>query len=207
MLRISLFPAFIAPRRPPRRSTIRLGCQLSAYLPNGEHFLRMRSTVAPLFSQPYKTLFPQLLSFDILTKPRGYTPSALQENAIFAALTSSTSSVSYSYAHFCTAQKFKSPDFILLRTLSQKHRGGGYPSSRKNTGNGCGSALGRPGTAWRTARCKRSQQFCAARHRRTRLALSRNSPVEIDVVTRKKWYSAESARPAALKRQSEGVLP
>ena len=38
----------------------------------------LRARIAPLFSHTYKSLFPQMFSFDILTKRRGVTPSTQQ---------------------------------------------------------------------------------------------------------------------------------
>ena len=96
-----------------------------------------RARIAPLFSHTYKSLFPQTLSFDILTKRRGgYTPHGICRCR--AGLN-----------RFC---------FILLRALLYAFKiqlscfqlfarsftetpGWGCPSSRKNPENGCGPAL------------------------------------------------------------------
>ena len=111
-------------------------------LPNSS---ALRAKIAPLFSHTYKLLFPQTPSFDILTNCRGCHPLDAAKRANFAAAQGSISFVSYScalfhtsqktalffshtYEHFCTPKKFNLLIFIVLRTLSQKHPGGGVPS-------------------------------------------------------------------------------
>ena len=109
-----------------RLSTVSFPYQLPCFdiLPNCS---ALRVTIAPLFSQPYKLLFPQTPSFDNLTNCRGYTLST----AIFVAAQGAISFVSCCCALFCTLSTFNSLAFNYLRVLSQKHPGGGIRHSEE----------------------------------------------------------------------------
>ena len=149
-------------------------------------FPRMRTIVAPLFSHTYKTLFPQVLSFDIHTKPRGVYP-----------------------LHVLVDRDFRSPDkpnlfcFTLLRALL-------LPAGIQVP---CFHSLARsfaktPGVGGVKSKniAPRDRIFGSAtlplrhsspaRQPGTTSPGSRNSPPEMNAVTRKKWYSARSVRPA-----------
>jgi len=107
----------------------------------------LRARIAPLFSHTYKNIFPQMFSFDILTKRRGVTPSTQQRGQIYPPCKAQSLYVSYSCALFCTPQNFNSPAFNYLRALSQKHPGGVPLIPKKSRKR----VRARP-QSWRTAR-------------------------------------------------------
>lgn len=179
----SVAPAFYPERS---RRTSRLlslsrmpSASMLASLPAGH-----ATAIRLLFSPTYKTLFPQVLSFDIHTKRPGYTPSTFQSTAIFAPLTSSTSFVSHSCALFCTSEDSISPIFSYLRTLSKTPGVGGVTIRRKIIILlALSEAEGIEGEG------RRAEASAAYWPQPSR-------SVEMNAVSCQKWYSSESARPA-----------
>ena len=109
-----------APPGPLRHSSCQLPC-----FDNLPHSFALRAKSTPLFSETYKSLFPQTLSFDILTKRRGVYPPRSGFSLLRNAQVIFFQYLPHSFRTLLRSRKYQPPCFHCLAHSFTKTPGWG----------------------------------------------------------------------------------